>query len=109
MPQRFEVYDMLRKPITSGLVSDDDGAALWECASVAAGAYIITIFDHRGDSRAREPIVRQQCSACHPYPLSPCRGASHGSDSLAPSAAARCNDTSTARPGRHHQSQPEGW
>ena len=59
MSQRFEVHDMLGKPIVSGPVPDGDGAALWEYASVAAGAYIISIFDQQGDRLASEPIVKQ--------------------------------------------------
>ena len=45
MPRHFKVHDMRGELIASGSVPDGDGAAVWQCAATAAGAYLLSMFD----------------------------------------------------------------
>jgi hypothetical protein len=59
MPQRFEVHDLLGRLIASGTVDAGRGAALWRCADVPAGTYLLTTFDRSGSIIASAMICKQ--------------------------------------------------
>jgi hypothetical protein len=59
MPARMAVHDISGRVITEGAVQPGRGEALWRCASVAAGTYVLTIYDSRGEVIATEKIVKE--------------------------------------------------
>jgi hypothetical protein len=48
MPRRFTVHDMSGREIARGEVESWRGEALWHCAGVASGAYVLTVHDEHG-------------------------------------------------------------
>jgi hypothetical protein len=44
-PSRFVVHDLLGKVMAEGRVDPAIGAAIWHCADVTPGAYLLSIFD----------------------------------------------------------------
>jgi hypothetical protein len=59
MPARMAVHDISGRVITEGAVQPGRGEALWRCASVAVGTYVLTIYDSRGDVIATERVVKE--------------------------------------------------
>jgi hypothetical protein len=59
MPARMAVHDISGRMITEGAVQPGRGEALWRCASVAAGTYVLTIYESRGEVIATEKIVKE--------------------------------------------------
>jgi hypothetical protein len=45
MPSWFAVHDMLGREVAHGAVESWRGEALWSCAGVAAGVYVISMYD----------------------------------------------------------------
>jgi hypothetical protein len=48
MPHRFAVHDMAGREVARGEVESWRGEALWHCAGVASGAYVLSVYDARG-------------------------------------------------------------
>jgi hypothetical protein len=44
MPARFVVHDMLGTEVASGEVQPWRGEALWRCAEIPSGVYMVSIF-----------------------------------------------------------------
>ncbi|MEP7220013.1 MAG: VCBS repeat-containing protein [Bacteroidota bacterium] len=59
MPARFVVSDMLGHAIATGDVDPSAGAALWRCADAAAGAYILSVYDHEGRFLTTTRFIKQ--------------------------------------------------
>jgi hypothetical protein len=48
MPRRFVVYDMVGREVARGEAESWRGEALWHCAGVGSGAYVLTVYDEHG-------------------------------------------------------------
>jgi len=59
MPARLEVHDMAGRLVTSGPVQPWRGSALWRCASVPSGAYLLTVLDSDGAPVSTATILKQ--------------------------------------------------
>jgi hypothetical protein len=58
VPARFQIHDLLGNLI---IASDDlklHGSALWRCAGVAAGTYLLTVYDRNGEMIATTPLIK---------------------------------------------------
>lgn len=58
-PARFAVYDAAGREIVSGDVDPHRGEALWRCASVAAGTYILIAYDNTGTRITTTGIIKR--------------------------------------------------
>jgi hypothetical protein len=59
MPSRFVVHDLLGRLIASGTVDAGRGAALWRCADVAVGCYLLSIFDATNTLLSSTEVIKQ--------------------------------------------------
>jgi hypothetical protein len=59
MPRRFAIHDLLGQLIVQGEVESWRGEALWHCADAPAGAYVLSIFDYRGELITTTPVIKQ--------------------------------------------------
>jgi hypothetical protein len=57
--KRMAVHDISGRLVTEGAVQPGRGEALWRCASAAAGTYVLTIYDGRGEVMATERVVKE--------------------------------------------------
>ncbi|MEP7219771.1 MAG: hypothetical protein ABI876_12695 [Bacteroidota bacterium] len=60
MPERFIVHDMDGHKVASGAVESWRGEAVWQCAGVANGTYLVTIYDHDGRVIATTKVIKQE-------------------------------------------------
>ncbi|HVZ40966.1 MAG TPA: FG-GAP-like repeat-containing protein [Candidatus Kapabacteria bacterium] len=58
MPARFSVHDMLGRQVAHGDVRPSLGEALWDCSTVPAGVYILSIHDAHGTLLASARVIR---------------------------------------------------
>jgi hypothetical protein len=58
MPSRFEIHDMNGELVVEGEVEAYRGEALWRCAGVAAGAYLLTAYDKENNRIADARIIK---------------------------------------------------
>ena len=58
-PVRFAVFDMVGREVVSGTVDPYIGAARWDCASVASGAYILVAYAADDRAIATAEVVKQ--------------------------------------------------
>lgn len=59
MPARFAVYDPDAKLIVEGEVDPWRGEAVWQCAGVAAGAYLLVAYDNDDNPIAEARILKR--------------------------------------------------
>ena len=60
MPARFEVFNSRGESIVSGSVDPWQGKALWECADVANGSYVLVGYDQEGRQIGSAPVLIQR-------------------------------------------------
>jgi len=60
MPARFEIHDVTGNHIASGSVDPSRGAALWNCADVPPGTYLLSVFDREGSLLVTARSIKQQ-------------------------------------------------
>src|SRR5690606_16458910 len=60
MPARFEIHDVTGNHIASGSVDPSRGAALWNCADVPPGTYLLSVFDREGTLLVTARTIKQQ-------------------------------------------------
>ncbi|MEO5930141.1 MAG: VCBS repeat-containing protein [Candidatus Kapaibacterium sp.] len=60
MPERFEVHDISGRSVARGVVESWRGEALWECGNLAAGAYILSMYDSDGVLIATKEVLKSQ-------------------------------------------------
>jgi hypothetical protein len=58
MPERFQVHDLLGRLITDGHLDTWRGESLWQCADVAPGIYLLSIFDHDGHRITTHRLIK---------------------------------------------------
>jgi hypothetical protein len=59
-PARFEVHDLLGQLTVASDVEEWHGSALWRCAGVPAGTYLLTVYDRSGAIIATAPLIKVQ-------------------------------------------------
>jgi hypothetical protein len=59
MPKRFAVHDMNGQLITEAEIEPGVGSALWRCAGVTPGAYLLSAYDGTGILIATAPILKE--------------------------------------------------
>lgn len=59
MPRRFVVHDMLGREVASGEVAPGTAAAVWQCADVPSGIYLVSIHDAANMLLTTARIVKQ--------------------------------------------------
>lgn len=59
MPARLTVHDVAGRLVVEGEVNPWRGEALWRCASVPAGTYLLTVYDAGGAAIATATVIRQ--------------------------------------------------
>jgi hypothetical protein len=59
MPARFEVHDITGRLIASGTIESWRGQALWRCADLPSGAYMLCVFDQSNQSIATTEVIKQ--------------------------------------------------
>ena len=58
-PSEVAVYDMRGREVVRGEVNYWRGEAVWECGSVASGAYLLVVYDNQGAVLASEEVIVQ--------------------------------------------------
>jgi len=58
MPARFEIHDAIGRRVAGGTVDPGRGAALWNCADVPPGTYLLSVFDESGEQIATASVVK---------------------------------------------------
>jgi hypothetical protein len=58
MPRRFVVHDMVGREVARGEVESWRGEALWHCAGVASGAYVLSVYDAQGSLITSARLVK---------------------------------------------------
>lgn len=59
MPARFAVHDMGGRKVAGGEVEPFVGAGQWRCRDVAAGVYLLTVYDESGEVIATAQVVKE--------------------------------------------------
>ena len=58
-PSEVAVFDMRGREVVRGEVNYWRGEAVWECGSVASGAYLLVVYDNQGAILASEEVIVQ--------------------------------------------------
>ena len=58
-PSQLAVFDMQSREVVRGEVNYWRGEAVWECGSVASGAYLLVVYDNQGAILASEEVIVQ--------------------------------------------------
>ncbi len=59
MPASFIIYDLIGREVASGTVAPSQSEALWQCAAIAPGIYLLGIYDDAGNLLATHRLLKQ--------------------------------------------------
>jgi hypothetical protein len=59
MPEHFQVHDLPGRLIAEGHVDAWRGEALWNCAGLPQGSYLLSIFDRNGALLAARRLIKE--------------------------------------------------
>ncbi len=59
MPARFIIHDLVGREIATGTVAPSQSEALWQCAGIAPGIYLLGIYDDAGTLLATHRLLKK--------------------------------------------------